>query len=373
MKKTLFLTLLLSICLTSISFNSKSQTTVTVDGSGNWLAYMNVFDLANNYQFGSGWGLADVKSTINAPMNSVTLQPNFNTYADNPGDPYWRNGTMGNKNMEANTYLEATGLTGQTVTFTGNVLSNTLDAGYTRTAFVKALDPAMGFATVVNQTVPLPANGPFTVSAAIPATPGLIVQYGFTIFGINANPANEAALGSITAGPLAPTPLSLTSFNASLNGDVVDLIWHTEDEEFVKEFQVQHSYDGINFETFDIVKANNEVENNYATTDYSQMNKSYYRLKMIDLDGTYTYSNVVKINRTKSEVNNVFPNPSKGTINIVTATADKQLITIYNSLGLTVGQVNTKDNFTQLDISSYATGVYFVQFENGQITQLIKQ
>ena len=48
------------------------------------------------------WALADVKSTIAG--STVTLQPTFNTYANNPGDPYWQNGAIGNKNLELNTF-----------------------------------------------------------------------------------------------------------------------------------------------------------------------------------------------------------------------------------------------------------------------------
>jgi hypothetical protein len=44
------------------------------------------------------WALADVKSTIAG--STVTLQPTFITYANNPGDPYWQNGAIGNKNLE---------------------------------------------------------------------------------------------------------------------------------------------------------------------------------------------------------------------------------------------------------------------------------
>jgi hypothetical protein len=48
------------------------------------------------------WALADVKLTIVG--STVTLQPTFNTYANNPGDPYWQNGAIGNKNLELNIF-----------------------------------------------------------------------------------------------------------------------------------------------------------------------------------------------------------------------------------------------------------------------------
>ena len=49
---------------------------------------MNVFDMNGGFQFGSNWAVQDLKTTIDQNANTITLQPNFNAYADNPGDPY---------------------------------------------------------------------------------------------------------------------------------------------------------------------------------------------------------------------------------------------------------------------------------------------
>jgi len=48
------------------------------------------------------WALPDVKSTIVG--STVALQPTFNTYANNPGVPYWQNGVIGNENLELNIF-----------------------------------------------------------------------------------------------------------------------------------------------------------------------------------------------------------------------------------------------------------------------------
>ena len=79
-----------------------AQTTVTINPSLPWVAYVNCFDLSHNYQWGLSWALPDVKSTIVG--STVALQPTFNTYANNPGVPYWQNGVIGNKNLELNIF-----------------------------------------------------------------------------------------------------------------------------------------------------------------------------------------------------------------------------------------------------------------------------
>ncbi len=184
--------------LSFFQFASNAQTTITVGSGMNWVGYMNVFDsVGTGWIFGSGWAVADMKTEVDTVTGAMTLKPNYNTYADNPGDPFWQNGAIGNKVMEANTFVESTSLGGQELTFEGYVDSFSLDPGYQATAFIKVLDPALGYAAVVYTTVPLLATGAFSVTDSIPSTPGLITQYGFTVYGMNANPVDEAAFGNV--------------------------------------------------------------------------------------------------------------------------------------------------------------------------------
>lgn len=194
---------------------ASAQLTLEVDPSENWVGYMNVF--ANNggaagsqgaYIFGTGWGVADLSSVF-AP-STLTLAPNFNTYVDsltatNADRAFWTDSTnggvtagpKGNKWMEANTFVENSALIGNTVTFRGNLDSfNLLSPNYTAVAFVKALDPNNTYAVVINQFSVLSAAGPFSVSADLTSATGLVIQYGFTVSGLNANPADAATFGS---------------------------------------------------------------------------------------------------------------------------------------------------------------------------------
>lgn len=201
------MTKLFTLCAGAlISASSFAQNDVPFDATDNWIAYMNIFDTGGAYQFGSAWALADTKSTLDVSANTLTLQPNFNLYADNPTDPYWVNQTTGEgeKVCEALTFVEPAGFSGSDLTFYGDVLSFTLDTNmYAVTFFIKALDPANGYVDALNGTkvFPLSASGPFTVSAtAAELTAGLVIQYGFSVTGMNANPADEAALGSVVVG-----------------------------------------------------------------------------------------------------------------------------------------------------------------------------
>ncbi|GEP51234.1 hypothetical protein FNO01nite_19060 [Flavobacterium noncentrifugens] len=197
MKTKLHAVAMLAVCIFAFAPHSNAQTTVTVDGSAAWIGYANIFD-NGAYQFGNGWALADLKSVVD-PI-SVTLYPNFNTY--NASDPYWSNGELGNKTFEGNTFVENAALAGQTLTFTATVESNSFASGYTVIAFIKGLNPANGYSTDVLVTTPLVAGQTFSITAPnIPA--GLLVQYGFSVTGLNGNPAHADELGNARVIPAA--------------------------------------------------------------------------------------------------------------------------------------------------------------------------
>ena len=199
--KTIFTSIALSLLSLPMIF---AQNNIQVSGSDSWVGYMNVSNFSGGYEFGSGWEVAALKSTPSVVSNTLTLQPNFNTY--NVNDAYWTNPNTGagNKNMEALTFVEpGPTFNGVDLTFSGSVQTYTLDSAYTVKFFIKALDPANDYTDVFggSKVLDLPTSGAFSVSATAAELPaGLLVQYGFSVTGVNANPANEAALGGVTIG-----------------------------------------------------------------------------------------------------------------------------------------------------------------------------
>lgn len=180
-----------------------------------WFGFMNVFDnnggAQGGYIFGSPWGLADVKTTVNVSNtgtyigDNLTLQPNFNAY--NGADSFWSDGLgNGNKFMEANTYVEFTPITDASATFTGTINSYTLSGAYDAFAFIKVLNPGNGYSLDLFQTVDLASLSQFTVTADLSAHSGKLLQMGFLVSGLNANPLNEAALGSVIVTITSPIP-----------------------------------------------------------------------------------------------------------------------------------------------------------------------
>lgn len=173
-----------------------SQTMVQVDSTKPWQGYMNIYNLSSgsqgDYIYGSPWELPDLRGFF-TDATYLTLTPCSNVF--NITDSFWTNpdGTP-NKWMEASFYVDVgTDFQGQTVTFNGSTLTNTLVSPYSSVAVIKEFAP--GYAFVGQTTAALIPGEPFTVTRTIGA--GNIAQYGFVTTGPDANPTNFADLGQV--------------------------------------------------------------------------------------------------------------------------------------------------------------------------------
>ena len=234
---------------------------------------MTVFDTGGAYQFGEAWGVADLQTILDETAGTITLEPNINTY--NATDSYWSDGNgNGNKLMEATTKVEPGNTFNEAdLTFSGYVVSNTLDAGYTAKYFIKALDPDAGYANVITQTYDLPESGPFTVTAtAAELAAGLVIQYGFEIYGLNANPDNESALGSVVIAADA---------SASVNDNVFNTVkmFPNPAKDYVR-FST-NSNENLNIQIFDMLgKSVLRVDSVRNAVNVSELNSGLYFVQM---------------------------------------------------------------------------------------------
>jgi len=199
--------------------------------------YMNVFEIngtgdgAGAYQFGSGWGVPDVK-TLTSDDLTFELFPNINTYDDNPGDAYWRNnagaGPDGNKWLEASTFRELTlgaGETGATLDF--NVSLFDLDPRYELTVFVKTLNPPGYGVSAIDSQVISGTIGTTTLSIGGPGSElvaGDILQIGFQMAGINASGLTDWGSATATLESVDVVPEPATMGLLALSGGFMMLI-----------------------------------------------------------------------------------------------------------------------------------------------------
>ena len=221
------------IAVLTLSLGVAAQNSVSVDAGGNWLGYANIFDPATgNWVFGEPWGIQDIKTVVDAGAGTLTLQPNFNTYAANPTDPFWVDQTtgLGAKIFEGNSYIEDSSLAGAELTFSGNVNSNTLDGAYDAVAFIKVFNA--DFTVLKQATVPLTGATFEVVFTDVNPAEDAVVQYGFQIIGLNANPEEEAALGNVvvSGGALSVNDFNTASFSVAPNPS--NSVWNVRSAQY---------------------------------------------------------------------------------------------------------------------------------------------
>jgi len=117
-------------------------------------------------------------------------------------------------------------------------------------------------------------------------------------------------------------PHELITFSGSLRNNIAQLNWETANESMTSHFEVERSNDGIAFLPIGQLAAagNSTTVRKYQFDDPAFMsqpsNVQYYRLKIVDLDGSSSYSNVISISYDPATTLSIFPNPIKEQMSI---------------------------------------------------------
>lgn len=161
----------------------------------------------------------------------------------------------------------------------------------------------------------------------------------------------------------APLPLKIISFSGNSNGNINSLKWETANEINSKQFIVQQCTDGINFSDAGIVVANNiSGTNHYSFNDNPLPNGIYlYRLKMTDIDGKFSFSNIIKLSGNKVIQLNIFPNPGTNVITL-SGLQNGGKIEIINAQGKTIKRIEAIAQSQTIDINNYSVGIYFIKY-----------
>jgi Secretion system C-terminal sorting domain/Kelch motif/Galactose oxidase, central domain len=117
-------------------------------------------------------------------------------------------------------------------------------------------------------------------------------------------------------------PVHLLQFNGVMSHETVQLKWQAEQEIDFSHFVIQRSFDGSNFTSIgNINGTGNSNRNNYSYNDNDLKNRQvqnvFYRLQLIDKDGSFTYSKILRFD-LKHNVPSIttFPNPATNSLNL---------------------------------------------------------
>ena len=164
--------------------------------------------------------------------------------------------------------------------------------------------------------------------------------------------------------PIVLLPVTLTSFSAYAVSDHVELKWSTETEQNVDRFEVQRSKDGVDWEYVTSVAANGNTSTQsiYGAVDNKPLaGFSYYRLKAIDLNGEFDYSDLRRVEFRPANAE-VYPNPARGQVTISGLVDDIEHVRLLDSRGAVVrtwrvaGEVQI-----EAPVADLPAGVYMVE------------
>ena len=170
-------------------------------------------------------------------------------------------------------------------------------------------------------------------------------------------------------------PLQNLQFSAVAKNNYNLLQWHATNQINVKYFDIQFSEDGANFKYAGKEVAKTLGDFRYAFSHNIPQDVGdvlFYRLKIIDNDGSFTYSEIVKVMLQKSDALVVYPNPAKDFISVTNVKVG-DVVQIINSVGAVVLQKKITTN-NKIDVTAFMKGVYLVRVvgEGGE-GRVIKQ
>jgi hypothetical protein len=177
---------------------------------------------------------------------------------------------------------------------------------------------------------------------------------------------------NLTAG--TTLPLTLLGFSGSISATGNVLQWTTAQEINTSYFDIEWSSDGLHFK-----KVATQQASGFSTSavDYNYLhnsavnNNNYYRLKMVDNDGRYTYSAIIKLSTQLSNAGiTVFPNPvtNRLQLNIQASKKEQVVFNLYSAAGKWITSKTCKvlagNNSVAWDLTTLAAGVYFISSNN---------
>jgi len=229
--------------------------------------------------------------------------------------------------------------------FNTNITINTTGA---------TIDYGDGSAIENNPTFPLqhtfPTVGTFTVT--------------YTYKDLFCNQTWEAKTIVSTSCPL---PVKLVNFSGYRNITTNYINWYSADEDNVSNYILQYSIDTKSISNIDTLKS--KGSNSSYNSKHLTNNSFYYRLKIVDNDGSITYSNWIYISANTNEDISIFPNPSEQQFNITSI--DKFDFEVFTVDGKLIESVKNTSNYNFG--YNYSSGIYIVNIilNNSTLTKKV--
>jgi predicted outer membrane repeat protein len=173
----------------------------------------------------------------------------------------------------------------------------------------------------------------------------------------------------------SPLPLTLLNFSGQPYSGYNQLQWQTADEANTKQFELERSSDGSAFTKTATIAAAGTGNNSYSYKDPASVNgKLYYRLKMVDIDGKFTYSSTVIITNSGTSTASLYPNPTNDVMYLQTG---NELLNstarLYDGNGQLLQSIPVTAAIQSIPVQQLKSGLYIIKLKNGAAMKFIKK
>jgi hypothetical protein len=234
---------------------------------------------------------------------------------------------------------------------------------------------AIGSCAAKSIIIPTSANHTATGTVSGTDDGGRVKQCDNSWVARNKTPLSNFSPGTTPeACALVACIVQLSNENIFLSGKADDdeniLIWNTSIDLLAKYFILEKSFDNNNFSTVKVISNNNKTR--YSYTDVSPYTTSYYRIAVVQEDGTISYSNTIvlnsQFNSNSFSVIDLHPNPANNQFSFdlnITERGSEIGLTIYSILG----EIVTKQSFTSsqkvvIEANHLESGMYYLVFSS---------
>ncbi len=385
-KVKIFLNLLLLLFLGNV-FISQAQTTRTSTTAGSlW------------FDAGAGWsaGVPDASDAVTFNNNAkATIQ---NAQSSTIASVTTGNGAvitinsggsltiLGNMTTTNNTIINVAG----TLTINGSLtVNNNLTWNITGTVIILGdVTLANNASLTVANTGSMDVGGDFVggtntnlvVDGSVNVDGTITVGNGSTATGTGTVSSSGCTDGTSSFCNQGPLPVELLSWSVKKSFDgVCELSWSTASQLNFSHFEVEHSANAQEWQILTSIQGEgttNELKNYNYTHTMPLDGRNYYRLRMVDLDETFEYSEIITVQVIAKQAFTLSPNPAKGglvryALNFTPAPGDA--LVVYDLMGGQVTSVLVSSFTGEFSLpTSLSKGTYLVRYQGQSANHVLR-
>ncbi len=170
------------------------------------------------------------------------------------------------------------------------------------------------------------------------------------------------AMDNFVLSAINPLPVELTSFEGNMIADRIVLDWTTASELNNKGFEVEYSDDLENWEQIGFVQGHMttlEAHDYTFVAPVPKVKHNYYRLKQVDFDGQFEYTEIITVLFDAQLDIGVYPNPTKGKFSITGIDSEETLVEVIDSYGKVIREKMVLND--KIDLTELPKGIYYVR------------